>query len=216
MIEDWKRVDIWAESDIEFDRRTGVKTIRAPYPAWFNRSKLDDLKADRDSKQAQLNAPIDRFMGSAPPLLDEAAKADARAQVRHYEQQIDIVEGARPELSSKLRDELHQTYLKMGDLIGESMFTKTAQQEGYPDPYKEAMRMKSPVIPVDNDIRRWMQKCNQHTKIVDNKVGRDPMTICWQIAGELLNEETNSESLRPSDPYDGRVTKKAVMAEQVE
>jgi len=104
---------------------------------------------------------------------------------------------------------------KLGDLIGMAMFTKTAQREGYPDPYKEATRMKSFIIPIDNQIIMWMRKCNQPFS-EDRKASRDALSVCWQIASEYFGEDTNVESLRPSDPYDGTPTKKDVMAGQEE
>lgn len=218
MIEKWKDINLWADTDIEYDKRTGVKTIKAPYPAWFNRRKLDDMEKKRSGLEGRLRADIADFSGDFAPIPGDSAKADVRSELRHVEARIDAIKSSKPELSGALEDRLAQIRLKMGDKIGESMFSKTAQREGYPDPFKEATRMKTAVIPIDNEIVQWMQKCNQPFN-GDTKppmTSRDSLSVCWQIASEYFGEDTNTESLRPSDPYDGRPTKKDVMAGQDE
>jgi hypothetical protein len=188
--------------------------IRAPYPAWYNRRKLEDMEAEKSGLEGRLRADIADFSGDMAPIPSDTAKADVRSNLRHLEARIDAVKSSKPELSAGLENRLVQIRKNMGDKIGEAMFTKTAQREGYPDPYKEATRMKSAVIPIDNEIIQWMQKCNQPFNGDTRMASRDAISICWQIASEYLGEDTNTESLRPSDPYDGRATKKDVMAVQ--
>ncbi len=214
MIEKWKDINIWADTDIEYDKRTGVKMIRAPYPAWYNRRKLEDMEAERSGLEGRLRADIGDFSGDLAPIPGDSAKADVRSNLRHIEAKIDAVKSSKPKLSVPLEDRLIEIRKKMGDRIGESMFSKTAQWEGYPDPYKEATRMKSAVIPIDNDIIQWMQKCNQPFDGGTKMASRDALSVCWQIASEYFGEDTKTESLRPSDPYDGRPTKKDVMVGQ--
>ena len=216
MIEKWKDINIWADTDIEYDRQTGTKMVRAPYPAWFNRRKLADMEAEKTGLEGRLRADIADFSGDMAPIPSDSAKADVRSNLRHLEARIDAVKSSKPELSVPLEDRLIQLRNKIGDCIASSMFTKTALWEGYPDPYKQATRMKSAVIPIDNDIIQWMQKCNQPFDGDNRMASRDALSVCWQIAGEYFGEDTNTESLRPSDPYDGRPTKKDVMAGQDE
>ncbi len=213
MIDSWKNLNIWADTDIEYDKRTGVKKIRAPYPAWYNRRKLADMKAERSGLEGRLRTDIGDF-GDAAPIPSDSARADVKSNLRHIDAQIESVESSKPELSPALEDRLAQVRAKIGDRIAEAMFTSTAQREGYPDPFKEATRMKSAVIPIDNEIIQWMQKCNQPFDGDTKMASRDSLSVCWQIIGGYFDEDTNTESLRPKDPYDGRPTKKDVMAGQ--
>jgi len=216
MISEWRNINIWADSDIEYDRATGKKVIRAPYPAWFNRRKLDDMEAERSGLEGRLKADIGDFRGDLAPLPDESSRANVRNNLRFLEAKIEAVRGSKPELDSAMSDRLDAIVRKIGDKIAEAMFSKTAQREGYPDPYKEATRMKDAIIPIDNDIIQWMQKCNQPFDGDGRKASRDALAVCWQIGREWFGEDTNTESLRPSDPYDGRPTKRDVMAGQEE
>ena len=174
------------------------------------------MEAERSGLEGRLRADIGDFSGDLAPLPSDAAKADARGNLRHLEIRIDAAKKSKPELSPELENRLVQIRKKIGDKIASAMFTKTAQREGYPDPYKEAMRMKGTSIPIDNDIIQWMQKCNQSFNGDTKMASRDALSVCWQIASEYFGEDTNTESLRPSDPYDGRPTKKEVMAGQDE
>ncbi len=212
MIDDFKKINLWSATDIEFDKRTGERKVKSTFPAFCFPRKMEELEEHRSSLNARLNADIKGF-GTVAPLIDDSAKADVRAEVRMYDERIDSLKESKQEISSALRDRIVQTYRNMGDLIAESLFSVTAQREGYVDSHEELRRMTAFIIPINNDIAQWFKKCNQPVRD-DKMTNRNILSICWKIAGHYIGEETNIERLRPTDPWDGTMRKADVMAEQ--
>jgi len=218
MINSFDHINLWSESDIEFDRKTGKKLIKSTYPWFCFPNKLEKLYEDRDSLRARLSADP-RMSASAGivPLVDDKSKANVKADIGQLEDRIKLFENSKQEISSALRDKLYQVYLEMSDLISNAMYSHTAQKEGFVNTHKEVRRMTEYKIPINNDIVRWFKKADkkfEHVKGDAPKTNRTELEKAWQILGHYIGEETYTETLRPRDPYGGQATKAEVMAEQ--
>ena len=218
MITEFKQINLWGEGDIEYDRRTGKKLFKSGFPAFCFPQKIEAMKDERDGLKARLNADpkMAGLAGGSMPLIDDRSRANVRADIRDLDDRIEARTKSKDDLDSKLRDQLYAIYKNMGALISEAMYSYTAQREGFVDSQKEFRRMTANLIPVNNDIVRWFKKCNVPLPDEDKKTNRKNLEMAWKILGHYVGEETNTETLRPRDPYAGQPIKSEVMAEQVD
>ena len=181
------KVQFFGAVDRKDKRKDGH--IVSPYPCWYFKNHLNDLKEGIAEKKRHL----------AGDLIHPSARPGMRRELEQEQERLVAIQKATVKLSGKDKDEAKELYDAMGTGIQDSMFTYTEMRKGFADPHEEARRMKEPIIKVDSKFKKVAENLGARIG-KNNKISRDDATRMYQIIGRTLGENTNAERLR-RDPH---------------
>lgn len=161
--------------------------IASDYPAWMHETGIDDMREEINREERT------EKMGFAAPADPERAM-----RLKAKKKRLEAIESSKPKLSDKDKDEIAKYRTKLGERIGETMFTRSEMMTGRGiSAHEEAKRMSEPGISLNP---KYAKMCNARTS--GGKASRDNAVRVWKILGAAIGEPTNTEGLR-RDRNDG-------------
>jgi hypothetical protein len=151
------------------------------YPAWTMVNQLKEIKEEYGQKERAL----------ASGLLDPASVPYIKEEIKKLHDKIESIAKSRPELTDKQKQKVEIEYGKLGNLIKDSLFTRSDMKLGLADAHEEARRMVNPLFTVDREVAIACK-----AKIIGGKVTRNDASKMFKIIGHYLVAATNIEHLR--------------------
>jgi len=157
--------------------------ITSEYPAFYFHTQYDELKENTEKQERQVE------LGLVPASELPYIKADIQ---RNKDRMVDI-QKANPRLTGPQKDAAYAMWKELGDLIADSMYTRTDMKKGLVDAHEEARRMGQPIISVKGNEKFFHNMGITATK---GKISRNQASRAYKIIGKALGERTNVEHLR--------------------
>ena len=176
-------VSFFSEADM-YTTKEGKKIVSSEFPAWYNRSMVDDIKDDISMTEYAIKSG----------RLTEDKLMDARNKLTKLKEKVNVIENSIPKLSDKQKDMLSKVRGQIGEEIANSMFSRSDMTKGIADVHEEARRMSEPKIQLSPEMVDVAKMCNVNH--LDGKVSRTGAEKMWKIVSRYLGEQSNTESLR--------------------
>jgi hypothetical protein len=182
--------------DIEFfpamDRqgKTMDGKITSEYPAWYLKNVIASEKEDIENQERNLKRTEDK--------IGPFEKIKLLKQLRERNTKVRDIVNSKPILTSSQKDALSKEYKRLGEEIKNSFFDRSRMEFGRVQVKEEAHRMADGIISADGRDELF-KKLN--VKVVEGKISRNSAIKSWKILGQLLDENTWAEDLRPDYNY---------------
>lgn len=164
------------------DRRPD-KEPASPFPAWYFENKQSELEMSISQMENQIK------LG----LVNPESMMNMKQEVSKLRLRLGEIRASKIKLTTKQEDALNNFRKKAGELLRDSMPTRSAMQKGLANAHTEMKLNTEPKFGVSGyeDVLRAM-----NIKIKNGKVSRNELAIAWKIASKYFNEESNVEYLR--------------------
>lgn len=168
-------------SEVDLNEKGNVKS---EYPAWYFDVFEDELREEVRRKEFQLERG----------LIPATEIGITREKLKMEKQRLHDIEEAHPKMSDQDKDDVNKIVKDLGADIKRTMFTYTDMMRGTADAHEEAKRMSEPIIELKGKVKEFAEKCN--VPIQNGKVSRTAAEKVWKIASKLIDETTDTETLR--------------------
>lgn len=160
--------------------------IKSEYPAWYLETQKEELEESVNHRRSILDQDL------VPPSERNIQKQ----RLAQEEKRLNEINEATPKLSGPELDEVTKVRKDMGTQIKDAMYSRSDMDRGTADAHEEARRISTPVIEIKSKAQaEFLESCG--VKLGGRtKVSRREAEKAWKIAGKLLGEPTNTETLR--------------------
>lgn len=169
----------------DVDKTRDGKT-KSEYPSWYFTQQKEELEESISQKERAIENDL-------VPHGEELHKM--KNKLLHEKKRMDEIKEATPKLSDAELVQVKNIRKDVGVLIRDAMFSRTQMEKGLADAHEEARRMSESCILLKDDQISFAKACDV---IVNHngKVTRTGAEKMWKIASRLLDEVSNTESLR--------------------
>ena len=118
-----------------------------------------------------------------------------RNRLKLEKEKMGKIEESSPRFTDQEMAMLKKVRKEVGAKISDAMFKRSEMEKGLADAHEEARRMVSPCVDLSDEELAFAKACD--VAIDPNKrVSRKSAEKMWKIASRILEETSNTESLR--------------------
>lgn len=162
--------------------------IGSEMPAWYfepNIRRVSDKVNELERSLADDN-------------IHDKSRPAKRIELKKHKDRLQKIEASRPKVDDRKLDALSKIRKSLRSKIAETMPSQSQMMRGTANANEEMQRAMQPCIAIEGDEVLFAKKCGMriHEKRGEALVSRNDATRLWKLAGRLLDEDTNIESIR--------------------